>query len=390
MSLASYPRLLSLPESGGSSAFLFGPRGTGKTSWIKQYLPNSVYIDLLDMRVYSELLADPGLLVKWIPEPLNDWVVIDEIQKVPALLNEVHRLIETKGYRFLLTGSSARSLRKKGVNLLAGRALQYHMHPLICDELESQFSLEKALKYGLLPSVWSNDADPQHYLESYIATYIREEVQQEGLTRNIGDFYRFLQIASFSQGETLNYSEISREAAIDRRVVSGYFDIVNDLLLSVSLPAFTKRAKRRLVTQSKFYFFDVGVYRAIRPKGPLDMVEEIDGAALETLFLQHLKAVNDYYRLGYEFYFWRTSNQVEVDFIAYGEKGLIAFEIKRKAKITPKDLKGLKTFASDYKMAKLYLIYGGEQEEFHGDIQALPISNALFKLKEILGYTARN
>lgn len=381
----TYKRLLTLPETGRQSVFLFGPRGTGKTSWIKDHLKDILYFDLLNARVYNEFLADPTRLARRIPKDFKPWIVIDEIQKVPALLNEVHRLIESEGYRFVLTGSSARSLRKKGVNLLAGRAFQYHMHPLTAEELGDDFSLTIALRYGLLPFIYSGGGDdPQHYLETYVATYLREEVQQEGLTRNLGDFSRFLQIASFSQGETLNYTEIAREASIPRRVVASYFDIVNDLLLSHRLPVFSKRAKRRLVAHSKFYYFDVGVYRVLRPKGPLDIIEEIDGAALETLFLQHLIAINDYYRLGYEFYFWRTSNKVEVDFIAYGEKGLLAFEIKRKRVVSSKDLLGLKTFCSDYEMAVPYFIYGGDHDEFHGDIKAIPIEKALRQLKDIL------
>lgn len=380
----NYDRLLKLPEKGSQSAFIFGPRGTGKTSWIKHALPNCLYFDLLDMKTYTDFLTDSSLLSKRIPEGYNNWIVIDEIQKIPALLNEVHRLIESHQYRFVLTGSSARSLRKKGVNLLAGRALQYHMHPLTCLELGDDFSLNSALKYGLLPSIYSKNDDPEHYLATYIATYLREEIQQEGLTRNIGEFSRFLQVASFSQGETVNHSEIARDASIERRVVASYFDIVDDLLLSYTLPVFSKRAKRRLVAQSKFYFFDVGVYRAIRPKGPLDTIEEIDGAALETLFLQHLVAINDYYRLGYQFYFWRTSNKVEVDFIAYGERGLLAFEIKRKSKVAQKELMGLKKFHADYDMAKRYFIYGGEQAEYHDGIHALPIETALGQLKQIL------
>lgn len=380
----TYTRLLQLPEKGKHSVFLFGPRGTGKTSWIKDHLTDILYFDLLDSKTYSDFLADPSMLAKRIPKNFMRWIVIDEIQKVPTLLNEVHRLIESRHCRFILTGSSARSLRKKGVNLLAGRAFQYTMHPLICDELEDDFSLATALQYGLLPFVYSEGDDPQHYLETYITTYLREEVLQEGLARDVGEFSRFLQIASFSQGAAVNYSEIAREASIERRVVASYFDIVNDLLLSHTLPVFSKKAKRRLVSHSKFYYFDVGVYRAIRPKGPLDRSEEIDGAALETLFLQHLLAINDYYRLGYKFYFWRTSNQVEVDFIAYGERGLHAFEIKRKHSVAPKDLTGLKAFHYDYKIAKLYLIYGGEHEEFYDNIIVLPFEKALFKLKAIL------
>jgi len=385
MSLNRYQRLLSLPKDGSHSVFLFGPRGTGKSSWVKEALPGCLYIDLLDTKTYTDLLASPSSLAHRIPEGFEHWVVIDEIQKIPALLNEVHRLIESHGYRFVLTGSSARSLRQKGVNLLAGRAFEYHMHPLTCYELGDDFSLEKALTYGLLPSVYSRNDDPNQYLESYISTYLREEVQQEGLTRHLADFSRFLQVASFSQGETINYSEIARETSIERRVVSSYFDIVNDLLLSVRLPVFSKRSKRRLVSQEKFYYFDVGVYRAIRPKGPLDLTEEIDGAALETLFLQHLIAINDYYRLGYTFYFWRTGNQQEVDFVAYGEKGLLAFEVKRKGKVLSRDLKGLKTFMSDYDMVKPYFIYGGDHEEFHDGIHVIPIEKALWSLKDIMG-----
>ena len=380
----TYPRLLSLPEKGTHSVFLFGPRGTGKTSWIKSHFPGILYFDLLDTKLYGEFIANPSILANRIPNDFNNWIVIDEIQKVPELLNEVHRLIELKRYRFILTGSSARKLRQKGVNLLAGRAFQYYMHPLTCYELGDDFSLAKALKYGLLPFIYSEEDDPQHYLDTYITTYLREEVLQEGVVRNIGEFARFLQVASFSQGETLNYSEIARESAIERRTVSAYFDIVHDLLLSVELPVFSKRAKRRLVQHSKFYFFDVGVYRSLRPKGPLDITEEIDGAALETLFLQHMLAINDYYRLGYEFYFWRTSNQLEVDFIAYGEKGLFAFEIKRKRTLSTQDLVGLKAFGEDYKMAKMYIFYGGDHNEYYDNITAIPITEAIIQLREIL------
>jgi len=382
--MLAYKRLLQLPEKGQHSIFLFGPRGTGKTSWIKEHLPNILYIDLLETHTYQEFLSNPSLLQNRIPENFKDWIVIDEIQKIPELLNEVHRLIEKHHYRFLLTGSSARKLRQKGVNLLAGRAFQYYMHPLTCEEMGHDFSLKTALTFGLLPFIYSEGDDPQHYLDSYIATYLREEVQQEGLVRNIGEFARFLQIASFSQGQPINYSEIARECAIERRIVSSYFEISNDLLLSRLLPVFSKKAKRRLMAQPKFYFFDVGVYRAIRPKGPLDTTEEIDGAALETLFLQHLIAFNDYYRLGYAFYYWRTSNQLEVDFIAYGERGLLAFKIKRKRTITSKDLTGLKAFANDYPMAKLYLAHGGDHEEYHGKINVIPFENILFQLKKIL------
>ena len=378
-----YDRILALPLKSNQSIFLFGPRGTGKTSWIKQKLPNALRFDLLSFLLYQQLSANPGRLENLIPEGYKDWIVIDEIQRVPMLLNEVHRLIEDKNYKFILTGSSARKLRQKGVNLLAGRALNYNMHPFIIQELEQDFDLKKVLQYGLLPCVYSSE-NSKKYLETYIQTYLREEVLQEGLTRNIDTFSRFLETASFSQGSVLNYSEIARETSVKRSVITNYFSILEDLLLSFHLSPFTRRSKRRLIQHSKFYFFDVGVYRLLRAKGPLDIVEEIDGAAFETLFLQSLRAVNDYYDLGYKIHYWRTSDGTEVDFILYGEKGLYAFEIKRASMITPKMLRSLKIFKKDYPMAKLFLVFGGKRREFYGEVEAWPIMDALKNLPELL------
>ena len=380
-----YNRMLELPLSQPHSLFLFGPRGVGKTSWLKERLPDAIYLDLLDFHLYSDLLADPSRLNKLIPPGHAGWVIIDEVQRVPELLNEVHRLIESKKYRFLLTGSSSRSLKRRGVNLLAGRALRYHMHPLLAQELGQDFDFIQALRTGLLPMAVHNPQADQ-YLKTYVQTYLREEVLQEGLTRNLSAFTRFLEVASFSQGATINMSEIAREVGIDRQVVSNYFSILEDLLLSHHLPAFTKRAKRRMVQHTKFFYFDVGVYRALRPRGPLDIVEEIDGAALETLFLQSLLALNDYLQLGYQFYFWRTSSGLEVDFIAYGEKGLFAFEIKRSTKVHSKMLRALKAFKEDYPEATCYLIYGGEHAKYHDNITVLSIQQALLDLPKLLGY----
>lgn len=379
-----FKRILKLPLNGNSSIFLFGPRGTGKTSYIKEYLKKYFYLDLLDFSVYGMLKADPSRLETLIPSNYKEWIVIDEVQRIPELLNEVHRLIEHKGFKFILTGSSARSLRKAGTNLLAGRALTYTMHPLIIQELENEFSMPHALKYGLLPSV-INHADPKKYLESYVQTYIREEVMQEGLTRNIGAFARFLEVASFSQGQILNVSEIARELSINRLVVANYFDILEDLLLSSRISVFAQRAKRKVIAHQKFYFFDVGVYRTLRPMGPLDSVEEAEGASLETLFLQSLRAVNDYYNLGYKIYFWRTQTGEEVDFVIYGSSGFHAFEIKRSATITSKSLKGLKTFGKEYPEAKLHILFSGKQKEFHGNVTAIPFEQILQELPEVIG-----
>jgi predicted AAA+ superfamily ATPase len=310
---------------------------------MRQALPAALTFDLLDAQVYTRLLANPALLADLVPADHRDWVVVDEVQRVPELLNEVHRLIESRRLRFVLTGSSARKLRGRGVNLLAGRALSRFMHPLTAIELGGDFDLPRALRYGCLPFACTT-AEPADYLASYVSTYLREEVQQEGLTRNVAAFSRFLEAASFSQGAILNVAAVARECGVHAKVVEDYFTILEDLLIGVRLPVFARRAKRRLVSHRKFYFFDAGVFQAIRPRGPLDLPEEIQGPALETLFLQQVRALNDYRGLGYTLHYWRTAKGDEIDFILYGERGLLAFEVKRGARPRSDDLKALRLF----------------------------------------------
>ncbi len=305
------------------------------------------------------------------------------MQRVPELLNEVHRLIEEKKYRFILTGSSARSLKRRGVNLLAGRAFKYFMHPLTAQEIGANFNLSHALRYGLLPIAVTHE-NPQQYLENYVQTYLREEVLQEGLMRNIGSFTRFLEAASFSQGNVITMTDIGRELGLSRFTVANYFSILEDLLLSVRIGPFTHRAKRKMIAHEKFYYFDTGVYRILRPVFPLDKQEEVDGAALETLFLQSVRALNDYLGLGYTIYFWRTANGQEIDFILYGPNGLHAFEIKRTVNVTPKMFRALKSFSEDYPEAKLYMLHFGTHKEYYGPITAIPFEQALLELPELL------
>lgn len=376
-----YPRIIEPPKD--KSFFLFGPRGTGKTTWVKSAFPQAAFLDLLESELYTDLLANPQRLEKFIPPGADQWVVIDEIQRIPELLNEVHRLIEKRHCRFVLTGSSARKLRQKGVNLLAGRALTLSFHPLTAAELKKDFEVSRSLKYGHLPSVFV-DADPKAYLESYVATYLREEIQQEGLTRNLGAFSRFLEAASFSQGGILNLSSISRDCGVERKVVENYFSILEDLMIGARLPVFTKKAKRRMIAHQKFYFFDVGIYRAIRPSGSLDNPEEMEGAAFETLVFQELRGVNDALKLGYDLYFWHTSNDAEVDFVLYGERGLKAVEVKRTQRFHDQMLSGLKSFLRDYPAAKGYFIYGGHRRMYEQGIAIIPIDEALSSLPEML------
>ena len=376
-----YSRMISPPKA--KSFFLFGPRGTGKTTWVKSAFPKAAYIDLLEAELFNDLTANPQRLSNFIPLGFKDWVIIDEVQRIPELLHEVHRLIETKKYRFILTGSSPRKLKRTGANLLAGRALTLSMHPLSVAELGNDFQLDHSLKYGQLPSVYT-EADPKKYLEAYVRTYLEEEIRQEGLTRNLSAFARFLEAASFSQGSVLSISSVARECHVERKVVESYFSILEDLMIGYRIPIFSKKAKRRLIVHPKFYFFDVGVYRTLRPMGPLDAPEDVDGIALETLFLQELVALNNALDLGYKIFYWRTSNGKEVDFVLYGPKGLLSFEIKKTSRITSTMLGGLKSFLADYPMAKAYFVYGGNRRMYEGKIEVVPVLEILKNLKTLL------
>lgn len=318
-----------------------------------------------------------------VPSGFSNYIIIDEIQRIPELLNEVHRLIEDKHWNFILTGSSARKLRKRGVNLLAGRARTFHLYPLICEELGIDFNLNKSLRFGHLPEAYTKN-DPLSYLKSYIQTYLKEEIEQEGLTRNLSAFARFLEAASFSQAQPLNISTVADDCHVDRKVTEGYFKILEDLLIAERVPVFTRRAKRKMGGHPKFFFFDCGVYQAIRPRGPLDSPDEIQGPAIETLIWQELCAQNEYSGSGYQIFTWRTQEKQEVDLVLYGEKGLHAIEVKRSDRVRKEDLESLQIFKQDYLMAHLHLIYGGTEKKILNDITIWPIEkflkeNLLFK-----------
>jgi predicted AAA+ superfamily ATPase len=360
-----YSRLITPPLK--QSYFLFGPRGTGKSSWVRQAYPEGTYIDLLNDETFRKLLARPETLSDSLPHNPSV-VIIDEVQKVPTVLDEVHRLIEGKKIQFVLTGSSARKLRREGVNLLAGRALTYSMYPLVARELGSDFNLARALRFGMLPMAVTSDI-PKRYLDSYVRTYLKEEVEQEGLTRQIGSFARFLEVASFSQAAMLSIAQIATDAQIHRKVVEDYFAILRDLLLSYELPVFTKRAKRELMTKRKFFFFDVGLFRTLRPKGPLDSESEANGPAFETLCLQELIGLNQYLDLGYEFFHWRTRKHEEVDLVLYGENGFHAFEFKSGARLRDVDFETLSLFGEDYPQARLHLVHMGKESKTYRNIR---------------------
>lgn len=351
-----------------ASFFLWGPRGTGKSTWARLACPDALRLDLLLPDVFRSYSARPERLGEWIQaNPRNFVIVIDEVQKVPDLLPMVHHLLEEQPRRrFILTGSSARTLKRSGVNLLAGRALVRNLHPFMAAELGASFDFEKALTFGMLPLVW-NAPQPEEVLKAYAALYVREEVQAEGRVRNVGAFSRFLEAVSFSHASVLNVSTIARECEVERKVVEGYVDILEDLLLCFRVPVFSKRAKRKVSVHPKFFLFDAGVYRSLRPQGPLDRPEETAGHALEGLVAQHLRAWIAYEGERSRLFFWRTSSGVEVDFVVYGPHGFWALEVKSSDRVRDEDLRGLRSFLEDYPEARaLFLYRGRERLKRHG------------------------
>jgi predicted AAA+ superfamily ATPase len=377
--MAFIPRIFTPPAG---HFFLLGPRGTGKTLWATHHYPQALRIDLLDPETHRHLSARPERLIELVEgNAAKPQIIIDEVQNLPALLDVVHLLIERKtGQQFILTGSSARKLRRQGVNLLGGRAAQVHLHPYMAVELGKQFTLGAALRQGMLPLVWAA-ADPGALLKAYNGLYLREEVQMEGLVRNVGSFARFLEALSFSHASVLNLSNVSRDCQVSRKTVEGYLEILEDLLLGFRLRVFSKRSKRELAAHPKFYFFDAGVFRANRPTGPLDAPQEIDGLALEGLVAQHLRAWCDYSPGKHSLHYWQTRSQVEVDFIVYGEAGIHAVEVKNSTQVRPDDLRALNSFAEDYPESKRYLLYRGRERFTRDGVNCLPCDAFLLGLR---------
>lgn len=365
------PRILNPPKE---SYFLLGPRGTGKSTWLRHQYPSAVRIDLLlgeeerRFSAYPERIRDLAASL-----PGGSTLILDEIQRVPRLLPEIHALIEEKrGIQYILTGSSSRKLRRTVSDLLGGRALLRQMGPFLASELGEQFSLEKALKTGLIPLVFTSE-NPQQRLIDYLHLYLREEVQAEGLVRQVGDFSRFLEVASFAHASLWTTMDISREANVKRATVDNYLQILEDLLLAFTVPVFTRRAKRKLITHSKFYFFDVGVYRILRPQGILDSSQEIEGFALEGLVAQHLRSWVLAQHQPHSLSFWRTQTKLEVDFIIYGPKGFWAIEVKRSPNLGPDDVRALSAFKEEYPEAICFFVIPTKRKEYY---RGFPIISA--------------
>jgi predicted AAA+ superfamily ATPase len=372
----------------GRSFFLFGPRGTGKSTWTRAAFPDAVRIDLLDLETYRTYQSRPERLLEVVRGHRGmPVVVIDEVQKVPDLLSVVHLLLEEDwSRRFVLTGSSARKLRRPGVDMLAGRALFRTAHPFMAAELGDRFRLAEALRHGLLPLVLAGP-DPAQVAGSYVGLYLKEEVQAEGLVRNLGAFARFLEAISFSHAGVLSVSNVARECQVERKVVEGYVSVLEDLLLGYRIPVFAKRAKRAQIAHRKFYLFDAGVFRSLRPCGPLDRPEAIDGAALEGLVAQHLRAWIGYRAGRAELFFSRTVQGVEVDFVLYGPDGFWAIEVKNGRRVRSEDLRPLRAFRADYPECECLLLYRGPERLRIDDVLCVPCEEFLRQLRPDRGPT---
>ena len=366
------------------SFFLFGPRGTGKTLWLSYQFPEACTINLLEGNIRRTLMARPESLVDIVDANSDKTTfIIDEIQRVPMLLDTIHDLIEKRrSLRFILTGSSARKLKRAGnVDLLGGRAVKCLCHPFLASEMGDDFTLDSALTLGMIPLVrYPIGQESEAVLKTYLDLYLQEEIVNEGVIRKLDVFSRFLETASFSHGTVLSASAIAREAGAKRSTVDAYFEILEEMLVCVKLPVFTKRAKREVIAHQKFYFFDAGVYRTLRPKGPLDRPEEIDGVALEGLVHQHLRAWLDYSGERNALYFWRTRAGLEVDFVIYTPSEFVAIEVKNAAKVRAEDLAGLKAFRDDYPECRTVLLNRGRQQTMIDGILVAPTERFLKEL----------
>lgn len=346
--LSFVPRLLDLPALlEKKSYFLFGPRQTGKTSLIRHTLEGIRVYDLLDSSVYLALNQNPERIAQEISAK-DRIIVIDEIQRLPELLNEVHRLIEEKKIRFLLTGSSARKLRRGGINLLGGRARIKYLHPLTSRELGDSFDLIRAVERGLLPSIYFSD-DPESDLKAYAGLYLQQEIVAEGIIRNIPAFSRFLRVSAFCNGTIVNFTKVSNDAQVARTTVYEYFEILKDTLILHEIPAWKKSKKRKPLSSSKYYFFDVGVVSALQGR-PFRQGTPEFGEAFETFILCELISSKDYLS-GDVLNYWRSTSGFEVDFIIGDHT---AVEVKAKQNISRHDVKSLLKLAEEKKL-KRYL-----------------------------------
>lgn len=341
-------RAIRLPPPGTETFFLWGPRQTGKSTLLQRTYPNAWWVDLLKAEEYRRYLERPELLrheLEMADAAARQQIVIDEVQKVPALLDEVHWLLENRGLHFALCGSSARKVKRGAANLLGGRAIRYELHGLTAAELDRDFDLDRMLNAGYLPRIYFSGRQRQ-LLDAYVADYLKEEVAAEGLVRNLPVFSEFLNIAALCDTEIVNFSNLARECGVSSPTVKGYFGILEDTLLGRWIPAYRKRPKRRVIGAPKFYFADVGVVNRLARRGTLHRGSELFGKAFENWVLHELLASNAYRDADAKLSYWRLASGIEVDFIVGDMQ--VAIEAKASAKVVNDHLKGLRQLVLDH------------------------------------------
>ncbi len=362
---------------GKESTFFWGARQTGKTTLLKQLFPNAVYVDLLLNSEFLRFSSNPDLLREIVEaESPDKIVIIDEVQRLPDLLNEVHWLMVNKGTQFILSGSSPRKIIRAGVNLLGGRALRYELYPLVYSEIDN-FNLNKVLSWGSLPRHYLSDK-PKKLLSAYIGSYLRDEIIAEAKLRNITAFTKFLESAAFSNGEIVNYTNIATDCGVSSVTVKEYFGILEDTLIGRFVKAYTKKAKRRIINSPKFYFFDIGIANYLLKHNVIVEKTEAYGKALEHLVYLELHAYAKYNDLDFDICYWRTSSQTEVDFIIGDAE--IAIEVKATDNVQNKHLKGLKQFYEDYEPKRLIIVSNDKYYRKSGNIEMMHIE---YFLKEL-------
>ncbi len=370
-----YKRILDLNLFTQESCFLWGPRQTGKSTLLKQLFPEAKYYDLLLSDQYHKLLRNPGILREELlaleakSKIKNNPVIIDEVQKIPILLDEIQWLITNTDLKFILCGSSARKLKRGHGNLLGGRAIRYELHPLVYPEVDN-FFLNKALNAGMLPRHYLSQ-NPRRLIKSYVGDYLKEEILAEALTRNISAFSRFLEIAAICNGEMINYNNIASDCGISAPTVKEYFQILDDTLLGRYLHAYRKRMKRRLIQSPKFYFFDIGIVAELTHRGIVESKSELFGKVFEHYIFTELLAHSHYSEKFYDITYWRTASNFEVDFILAEHE--VAIEVKSASSVKTHHLKGLQAFNEEYRPKKSIVVsFDDTMRKTSNGIQIIP------------------
>lgn len=372
-----YPRKQIFEGSTGESFFLWGARQTGKSTLLKALYSNSLWFDLLLTDVFERFQRNPSQLREIIlaARPTEP-VVIDEIQKIPALLDEIHWLIENTGTRFVLSGSSPRKIIRSHANLLGGRALRYELFPLVSDEIPD-FDMVRALNNGLLPRHYLSN-HPEKLVSAYVGNYLRDEIIAEARLRNVSTFSRFLEVAAFSNGEMVNYTNVAAECGVSAPTIKEYFQILEDTLTGRFLPSFQKRPKRRVILAPKFYYFDVGLVNYLLKRGRIEPGSEAFGNAFEHFIYQELIAHRHYSGLQYPVCYWRTASQIEIDFVLGDHEA--AIEVKSTTNANPRHARGLQYFSEEYTVKRQILVTNDPFPRQMGQVQVLPWKQFLKEL----------